>query len=153
MPQTGEDTSGVHVWLILMKAYRSLFSHAHASIGDLGLCDSDFFVLEVLLHKGPLPVNIVGQKVDLTSGSISIAIDRLVHRGLVERCDFPEDKRVRVVQLTDMGRQLIETAFQKHAVAMEQAGAGLDPTERTQLMALLRKLGKTAEASFPNQSR
>ncbi len=153
MPQPGEDASGVHVWLILMKAFRSLSHHAHTSIGDLGLCDSDFFVLEVLLHKGPLPVNTVGQKVDLTSGSISIAIDRLVRRNLVERCEFPEDKRVRVVQLTMEGRQLIEAAFQKHAATMETAAAGLEEKERIQLMALLRKLGKTAENSFPNHSR
>ena len=44
---------------------------------NLGLCDSDFRVLEVLLHKGPLPVNVIGEKVELTTGSITTAVDRL----------------------------------------------------------------------------
>src|SRR5262249_8088077 len=107
MSQQTQDTSGVHVWLILMKAYRALLVHAQANIRELNLGDSDFFVLEVLLHKGPLPVNTIGQKVHLTSGSISVAVDRLVSRGLVERSQSVQDRRVRLVQLTEAGRKLI----------------------------------------------
>jgi MarR family 2-MHQ and catechol resistance regulon transcriptional repressor len=147
MPQKAENLSGVHVWLVLMKAYASLLEHAHHSIRGLSLCDSDFFVLEVLLHKGPLPVNTIGQKVHLTSGSISVAVDRLVQRGLVERCGSPEDKRVRLVQLTPEGRDMIEASFTKHAREMEDAAIGLSPNERRQLISLLKKLGKAAEAS------
>src|SRR5689334_14859428 len=116
MPQHAEDLSGVHVWLVLMKAHASLLEHAHHSIRGLSLCDSDFFVLEVLLHKGALPVNTIGQKVHLTSGSISVAVNRLVQRGLVERCGNAQDKRVRMVQLTAQGRDLIEASFKKHAL-------------------------------------
>jgi MarR family 2-MHQ and catechol resistance regulon transcriptional repressor len=148
MARQTEDSSGVHVWLILMKAHAALSSYAHESIRELNLCDSDFFVLEVLLHKGPLPVNAIGQKVRLTSGSISIAIDRLVQRGLAERVEGTEDRRVRLVRLTPLGRDLIESSFKKHADAMETAAAGLSEMERSQLLRLLKKLGKTAEASF-----
>jgi MarR family 2-MHQ and catechol resistance regulon transcriptional repressor len=142
-----EDCSGVHLWLILMKAHAALLAHAHKNIQELNLGDSDFFVLEVLLHKGPLPVNTIGQKVRLTSGSISIAVDRLEQRGLVERSNDEHDRRVRIVQLTASGRKLIECAFAKHAEAMETAAAGLSGEEKSQLIRLLRKLGKTAEAA------
>jgi MarR family 2-MHQ and catechol resistance regulon transcriptional repressor len=152
MSQKAEDASGVHVWLVLMKAHAALAEHAHESIRGLELCDSDFFVLEVLLHKGPLPVNAIGQKVRLTSGSISVAIDRLVQRGLVERCESTEDRRVRMVQLTAEGRSLIEKSFAEHAVAMEQAAAGLNRNERQQLVTLLKQLGKAAEALSRNGS-
>ena len=59
-----EDTSGVHVWLVLGKAFRALAAHAEESLNlsRTGLGDSDFRVLEVLLHKGPLPVNTIGPK-------------------------------------------------------------------------------------------
>jgi hypothetical protein len=69
-----------HVWLVMMKTMRALTRYAPADIEDTGLGDSDFPVLEVLLHKGPLPVNTIGPIVDLTPGSISIAVDRLVAR-------------------------------------------------------------------------
>src|SRR5258708_12918121 len=78
-----------HVWLVMMKAMRALTRYAAAGIKDTGLGDSDFPVLEVLLHKGPLPVNTIGPIVDLTPGSISIAVDRLVAKGLVSPAERP----------------------------------------------------------------
>src|SRR5580700_5573111 len=72
-----------HVWLVMLKAMRALTRYAAADMEDTGLGYSDFGVLEVLLHKGPLPVNSRGPIVDLTPGSISIAVDRLVAKGLV----------------------------------------------------------------------
>jgi MarR family transcriptional regulator, 2-MHQ and catechol-resistance regulon repressor len=70
-----------------MKAFQALIPHAAGSIRRTELGDSDFRVLEVLLHKGPLPVNTIGPKVWLTPGSISVAVDRLVKKGLVARKD------------------------------------------------------------------
>ena len=138
-----EDTSGVHVWLVLWKAYDALARRARANIAELGLGLSDFAVLEVLLHKGPLPVNTVGAKVMLTSGSISVAVDRLEERGLVARKRDAEDRRAYNVCLTARGRRLIECAFAEHARAME-AAVPLTGAERGQLVALLRKLGTGA---------
>src|SRR6266576_3513134 len=102
-----------HVWLVMMKAMRALTRYATAGIEDTGLGDSDFRVLEVLLHKGPLPVNTIGPIVDLTAGSISIAVDRLVEKGLVSRVESAEDRRVRIVALTPRGKALIDSAFRK----------------------------------------
>src|SRR5712664_2596273 len=104
---SGQDTTGVHVWLVFMKAFQALLPHAAGSIKHTELGDSDFRVLEVLLHKGPLPVNTIGPNVWLTSGSISVAVDRLVRKGLVSRNDQPDDRRVRRVELTPKGRALI----------------------------------------------
>ena len=106
-----QSLRGAHLWLVLWKAFDALQVHAFANIHSLGLGLSDFGVLEVLLHKGPLPVNVLGQKIRLTSGSISIAIDRLEEKGLVERKDDPDDRRARIVHLTSEGRKLIAHAF------------------------------------------
>src|SRR5215472_14068168 len=95
-----DDTRGSdHVWLVMIKAMRTLTRYAAAGIEDTGLGDSDFPVLAVLLHKGPLPVNTIGPIVDLTPGSISIAVDRLFAKGLVRRAESTEDRRVRIVTL------------------------------------------------------
>jgi MarR family transcriptional regulator, 2-MHQ and catechol-resistance regulon repressor len=139
-----QDTSGVHVWLVLMKAFQALMPHAAESIGQTDLGDSDFRVLEALLHKGPLPVNTLGPKVWLTPGSISVAVDRLVKRGLVSRKDHPNDRRVRRVQLTPKGRALIIRGFGEHAAAMEDVAGVLSKNERLTLLRLLKKLGKHA---------
>src|SRR5476649_1804135 len=107
----GQDSAGVHVWLVFMKAFQALMSHAAGSIKRTELGDSDFRVLEVLLHKGPLPVNTIGSKVWLTPGSISVAVDRLVKKGLVSRKGHAGDRRVRTVELTPEGRALITRGF------------------------------------------
>jgi MarR family 2-MHQ and catechol resistance regulon transcriptional repressor len=140
-------SSGIHLWLVLWKAYDTLRGHAEESIASLQLNWSDFAVLEVLLHKGPLPVNTIGPKVMLTSGSISVAVERLVERNLVERRNDSEDRRTRIVHLTSKGRELIECAFAQHSAAMEQATKGLSKQERASAITLLKKLGQYAESA------
>lgn len=137
--------TGAHTWLVLRKASRAVEQRAFQSIEDTGLCASDFGVLETLLHKGPLPVNVLGKKQLLTTGSITQAVDRLVKRGLVERTDHPIDRRVRLVELTPDGRRVIEPAFARHAADLDQVVAVLKPDERDLLVGLLRRLGRAAE--------
>src|SRR4029079_926472 len=99
----GQDASGVHLWLVFMKAFQALVPHAAGSIEQTKLGDSDFRVLEALLHKGPLPVNTIGPKVWLTPGSISVAVDRLVKKGFVGREERYQERRVRQDGMTEEG--------------------------------------------------
>ena len=147
-----DKISAPRLWLVLARAYGSIVNYIEGSIVAQGLGLSDFMVLEVLLHKGPLPVNALGQKIRLTSGSISIAIDRLEEKGLVERKDDPDDRRARIVHLTAQGCKLIECAFTEHAAAMEYATSGLSGGERTTAIRLLKKLGTKAAALQPKRS-
>src|SRR6201984_1917402 len=139
-----QDASGVHVWLVVMKAFQALMPHAAESIERTELGDSDFRVLEALLHKGPLPVNTLGPKVWLTPGSISVAVERLVKKGLVSRNDHPRDRRVRQVELTAKGRTLITRGFREHAAALDAVVSVLSENERLTVLRLLKKLGKHA---------
>ena len=138
--------SGVHVWLVLFKAHRAIGRLADTIFKHSCLGESEFRVLEVLLHKGPLPVNVIGPKVFLTPGSISVAVDRLYSRGLVSRDENPDDRRVRLVGLTAPGRCLIERVFQQHAADLEEIMRVLSCEERVHLAALLKKVGLHAEA-------
>ncbi len=135
-----------HVWLVMMKAMRALRRYAAAGIEETGLGLSDFGVLEALLHKGPLPVNTIGPIVDLTAGSISIAVDRLVEKGLVSRVESAEDRRVRIVTLTSRGRDLIAGKFRKHSLQMKRVFSELSPEELRDLETALKKVGKRAAA-------
>jgi MarR family 2-MHQ and catechol resistance regulon transcriptional repressor len=135
-----------HVWLVMMKAMRALTRYAAAGIEGTGLGLSDFGVLEALLHKGPLPVNTIGPMVDLTPGSISIAVDRLVAKGLVSRVESAEDRRVRVVALTPRGKDLIISAFRKHSGQMKRVFSELSSEELRGLEVAVKKAGQRAAA-------
>jgi MarR family transcriptional regulator, 2-MHQ and catechol-resistance regulon repressor len=140
------SSDAIHVWLVLNKALRAITDYAAAGIQQAGLGDSDFRVLEVLLHKGPLPVNTIGSKVNLTPGSISVAVDRLYGKGLVSRIESVEDRRIRIVALTPSGKKLIVPVFQKHAAAMKKVFSVLSSDEPQQLESSLKKVGRRAEA-------
>lgn len=146
------DTSGTHLWLVLMKAQRALARHAKRSIEGLELCFSDFVILELLLHRGPQPVNAIGRRIELTSGAITTAVDRLEARGLVARTHDAEDRRVRTVSLTKDGQSQITAAFEQHKRAMNRAASGLTSGERASLIALVKKLGTTAEEQLKGAS-
>jgi MarR family 2-MHQ and catechol resistance regulon transcriptional repressor len=137
--------SGAHLWLVLWKAARSIETIARHDVERLGICLSDFGVLEALLHKGPLPVNALGAKVLLTSGSMTAAVDRLERRRLVKRQADADDRRARVVHLTARGQRVIREMFASHAESMDRAVAVLSARERATLLGLLRKLGLGAE--------
>jgi MarR family transcriptional regulator, 2-MHQ and catechol-resistance regulon repressor len=139
------DLSGAHLWLILMKSYHALRQVDARSICDSGLGLSDFAVLEMLLHKGPLPVNTIGRKIMLTSGSITTAIDRLEKKRFVRRQACPDDRRVTFVQLTPAGCKLIEKVFKLHTAHLEKAFEPLSKHERSTLGTLLKKIGKHSE--------
>src|SRR5882724_7957430 len=138
----------VHTWLVMMKAMQAITRYALANLEETGLGLSDFAVLEVLLHKGPLPVNVIGPKVNLTPGSISVAVDRLVAKGLATRAESSEDRRIRIVALTPRGRGVITPVFKEHAATMEKVFAGLSCDEMRQLERHLKRIGRQAESLF-----
>jgi MarR family 2-MHQ and catechol resistance regulon transcriptional repressor len=141
------DTSGTHLWLVMMKAHRTLERLAEFSIEASDVCLSDFAVMEMLLHKGPQPVNEIGRRIELTSGAITTAVDRLESRGLVTREAHETDRRTRIVRLTPRGKEQATKVFANHKTEMDSAASGLSKAERATLIRLLRKLGTTAEDS------
>lgn len=140
MPKT---VKGVTLYLALWRTTRELQRIAEANIAASGLCLTDFAVLEALLHGGPLRASVIAEKVLLTSGSMTSAIDRLAARGLVERVPDPHDARARLIELTDAGRALIEPIFAQHSAALDSAVGGLGVDERGQLLRLLLALRST----------
>lgn len=141
---TSADTSGTHVWLVMMKAHRSLQRLAIESIESAEVGLSDFGVLELLLHRGPQPINEIGRRINLTSGAITTAIDRLEDRGLVRRDAHETDRRARVVCLTPQGKAQATKLFAAHKAVMDAAANALSRSERATLIELLKKLGTNA---------
>ena len=147
------EQPGIHTWLVLMKAHRALKRYAERNIQALEMCLSDFAILEALLHKGPQTVRDLGRRVELTSGSMTTAIDRLEERRLVTRADHETDRRAWVIHLTPVGRTLISKVFAGHEAAMDRAMRGLSKSERSTLTGLLKRLGTTAEEQLAQEER
>ena len=136
-----QKTEATHVFLVLWKTYRAMLAKADESKKNVGLGDSDFRVLEALLCRGPLPVNVIGELIDLTTGSITTAVDRMEAKWLVVRKNHANDRRIRLVELTSKGRRLIERASAQFSADMDDTFSCLTQEERSTLAGLLGKLG------------
>jgi MarR family 2-MHQ and catechol resistance regulon transcriptional repressor len=137
------------VWLVIRKASYWVHEHARDSVAATGLGVTDFAVLKALLFTGPLPINVIGSKVLLTSGSITSAVDRLEAQGLVAREGDRKDRRSSLVRLTEVGRKRIRPASARHANRMAELVSVLSPSEQRTLVRLMKKIGKHAMQSHP----
>ena len=136
----------LHAWLIMLKAGQSMSRYLFPPLLEKGLGESDFRVLEILLHKGPMPVNAIGPKVYLNPGSVSVAVDRLYKKGFVTRVECSEDRRVRTVSLTTKGREIFVPLFRQHTALVKRAFQDATAEELQQLELVLKKIGKRAES-------
>jgi MarR family 2-MHQ and catechol resistance regulon transcriptional repressor len=138
---TNARVEAPRLWAVLARCHRAVSQIAERSVEESGLCLTDFAALEALLHKGPLTITEIQGKVLLASGSMTAAVDRLEKKGLVIRSPASSDRRAKVLDLTPEGRRVVEAGFRRHAAELESGMAVLNPGEKRQLYALLKKLG------------
>jgi len=148
MRENSQPITAPRLWLVMMRSHHALRRMAEQSIVNTGLCLTDFAALEALLHKGPLPISGIKDKVLLASGSMTAAIDRLEKRGLVVRKFTARDRRARIVELTRAGKQVAEACFEKHARDLEAVMSVLSAKQKRQMYASLKQVGQLAAQSF-----
>jgi MarR family transcriptional regulator, 2-MHQ and catechol-resistance regulon repressor len=151
MVKKSDRITAPRLWLVIAKSYRALSLVAQQSIVNTGLCLTDFAALEALLHKGPLTISEIQDKVRLASGSMTAAVDRLERLGLVVRTSSPSDRRARVVELTAEGKRLAASSFERHAKDLEALMSALSEKEMGQIYGSLKKLGLLAAEKLEEQ--
>jgi MarR family 2-MHQ and catechol resistance regulon transcriptional repressor len=145
--QRPAEQLGHQLFAAIWRAYRSLLLKSEASKKKIGLCDSDFRVLEVLLVNGPQPVSVLGSETDLTTGSITTAIDRLESRWLVVRKLDKNDRRIRMVELTSKGRRMVEQCSIEYKNDMQEAFRILTAKQQRDLIKLMDQIANDQTTS------
>ena len=129
------------LFIVLSRSCKVILEEAHILIEKYGLNPTEFGVLELLYHRGRQPIQKIGQKILLRSGSMTYVVDKLEKRGYLERVFCSEDKRVTYISITKAGVELIESIFPEHAKNIESLMGGLDAEEQNTAIELLKKLG------------
>lgn len=137
-----EQQQALDCFIKLLRATESVNTDVQRNIQAEGLSESQFGILEALLHLGTLNQNQLAKKLLKSGGNITLVIDNLVKQGLVTREKRSEDRRFYWISLTDKGRRLIEHLFPLHAENIARRLAILSHQEKLQLGELCRKLGK-----------
>lgn len=133
------------LFVILSKAYKVIMDRAVKDMKRNGLSATEFSVLELLYHKGKMPLQPIGDKILVTSGSITYTVDKLEQKGYLQRVDCPDDRRVTYAEITAAGKDLFDRIFPAHAEVVESLMGGLTPEEKQTAIKLLKKLGQYAQ--------
>ena len=142
---TETPTAG-QLWTVLARCYKALSSRVEGSVAEAGLCLTDFMILEALLHKGPLTITEIQEKILLASGSMTAAVDRLEKKGTILRRSMEQDRRARRLELTPCGQGIIERVYGDHKVEFDTLMSVLSEEEKRQTYANLKRLGLHAAA-------
>lgn len=130
---------------VMVRAVDALHEVIKQDVAKSGLNPTDFSVLELLYHKGRQPIQLIGKKVLITSGSITYVIDKLEKKNYVVRQACPEDRRVTFAELTTEGQTLMDTIFPEHEQAINQVFQGIDQSEIELFIKTAKKIGYQAQ--------
>ncbi|MGC4377160.1 MarR family transcriptional regulator [Fictibacillus sp. Mic-4] len=140
-----ENDLSLKLFVVLSRAYRSITDRVTEDMKSYGLNPTEFMVLELLYHKGEQPIQHIGKKILLASGSMTYVVDKLESKKLLERKACPEDRRVTFASITEEGRKLMDEIFPKHRKVIQNIFATLDVNEQETMITCLKKLGIHAE--------
>jgi MarR family transcriptional regulator, 2-MHQ and catechol-resistance regulon repressor len=127
--------------IVLSRAYKAINERVNKEIQNNGLNPTEFAVLELLYHKGDVPLQQIGGKILLASGSITYVVDKLEQKGMLKRIACPKDRRVTYAQITDDGKKFMDEIFPEHAKQIDVLMSSLTDSEKTEAIHLLKKLG------------
>lgn len=148
MSDSNVRDESLELFIVLARAYNWTNAHSVRHIRQHGLNSTEFGVLELLYHKGPQPLQQIGEKILISSGNITYVVDKLEEKGLLTRIPSTHDRRVIYAEITEKGHRFISEVFPQHEQAIRQAMDGLDTEEKQQVIRLLKKLGLEAQRNF-----
>lgn len=130
---------------ILLRATNFIQETIKEDVSKYGLNLTEFGALEVLYHKGPLPVQSICEKVLIANSSMSYVIENLIKKDLIEKIKDKNDRRIHIVHLTKKGQQLFDEVYPMHLAHMRSIIDVIDEKEEKDLQFLLKKLGKQSK--------
>lgn len=139
---TSDDLKqSLKLYIVLSRANKAINETTNQFFQENGLNPTEFAVLELLYHKGMQPLQKIGQKILLASGSITYVIDKLEKRGFIERASCSSDRRITYAQITPEGEAFMGKLFPEHEKHLHELLSALTPEEKEQAITLLKKLG------------
>jgi MarR family 2-MHQ and catechol resistance regulon transcriptional repressor len=141
------EVRALNTYIKLMRCANTVLGRLERKLLERGLTDSQFGVLEALLHLGPQAQHALGRAIFKSHANVTMVVDNLERRGLVQRSRDRVDRRRVTVALTRVGRNLIEGVFPEHLVAIVAEFAVLSAAEQDELGRLCKKLGLRLSAN------
>jgi DNA-binding MarR family transcriptional regulator len=134
------DNLSLHLGFVLNKAAQQMRESFEQALEPLGIKPRHYGVLSVIAEAGPLPQNVIGDKLDCDRNTMVSIVDDLEKAGLARREVHPDDRRAYAVCLTAPGRKLLKEAQAVAGAVESKFLAPLNAKQRRQLHQLLKQL-------------
>ena len=130
--------------IALGRSYQAIEQGVRPHLVESGLAMTEFAVLEVLYHKGAIPLGEIRDRILVTGASTTYVVKKLEERGLMRRSTSAQDQRVVLGELTPKGRALMDQVFPAHVDRLREVMAVLSVSEKREASRLLRRLSQHA---------
>lgn len=129
------------LFIVMSRAHMAINAQTHRFFQNNGLNATDFAVLELLYHKGRQPLQKIGNKILLASGSITYVVDKLEKKGLLKRISCERDRRITYADISEEGKKLMDCIFPQHEAHLHELMSALTEEEKETAITILKKLG------------
>ncbi len=146
--ETDDQSLSLKLFVVLSKAHKVMMEISAKDVRKHGLSLTEFAVLELLHHKGEVPLQQIASKILLTSGSITYVADKLENKGFLQRKPCKNDRRVTYAALTDKGQELFHNIFPDHAKFIQSAMSTLSAEEKQVAITLIKRLGQDVQRRY-----
>ena len=138
---TEDVKQSLKLFIVLSRAHKAISETTNQFFQQKGLNPTEFAVLELLYHKGRQPLQQIGNKILLASGSITYVVDKLEKRGFLKRVSCPTDRRVTYAEISEEGDAFMGEIFPQHEKELHELMNVLTSEEKDMAIELLKKLG------------
>ncbi len=139
--ENAKNDMALQLWTRLSKAYDKVRKEQMKQMSQEKLTAPQFNVLEVLSRRGPIPLKRISEELMVTGANITCVVDNLEKEDLVRRVHSKEDRRVINAELTDKGKDKINSILPEYGSQMSKLTSVLNENEQRELTTLLEKLG------------
>lgn len=139
------ENSALKALTVMLRASQTIEELLRKDMQRFNINLTEFAVLELLYHKGDQPIQRIGEKILITSGSITYVVDKLQQKGYIERVACPTDRRVTFTSLTENGRAFFEGIFPEHQKLVEAIFSPLQQAQSEKLIESIKMVGLHAK--------
>ena len=136
-----KELQALNTYIKFIRAAESLNSKINLRLNEFGLTESQFGVLDTLLHIGPLKQKEIGKKILKSGGNITMVIDNLEKQNLVKRKRGEKDRRHFVIHLTKLGKRKITEVLPEIVKILKRHFEILNSSEQKELARLCKIIG------------
>lgn len=135
-----ENNLSSEMWSKFTSGYSRIEKRHMKKMSEYAVTIPQFNVLKVLLHSGSMPLKKISNELNVTGANITCVVDNLEKREFVSRIPSTVDRRIINAELTEKGKEMINSIFPTYLDVLEKATTNFAETEKKEFIRLLEKL-------------